>query len=703
MANSENNQETDITAGIQAELDHLIASGTAANTTSGVVLTHPTVKSSMANNANSNNTVMAVNSLSAPNTLLIPSQQGNTLRTIASSANMPAGATQIVTIPQGAAASKVVQNLAKRSLPSSQGQVVTKVIITRNPVTKQPISSAATILTATSTQGTPAVIRTADGRQLVSASGSPLKFVTVSSGAGLPGKNVVIASAPSKTNKLPIAPLKSPTKMVTMKAVGSTTPKKIAPAPQQLMMSVAGSSPKSILVSSTSGGTRTIQMVSASNAGQMLSGVPFQIQSGQSILKAAHNVQPIQVPGTKFPYVRLVTVTTSTTTTTQAKPIAPAPTTMSRSIVTSALAGVQTTAQAQPLKIAIPPVSRSGSTVTTSQPRLIMPANLANSQLKIVTAGSGGQKFANFPPGTTLLTTPGGNMIPVTVLPQSYMGQVPQQTQARVATNQPNFVPIASQNPAPVVAQAQPPPAAPRHAVNGRGPPPDQPGSRPRKPCNCTKSMCLKLYCDCFANGEFCNNCNCNNCQNNLTHEDERAKAIKACLDRNPTAFHPKIGKGRDGQTDRRHNKGCNCKRSGCLKNYCECYEAKILCTASCKCVGCKNFEESPERKTLMHLADAAEVRVQQQTAVQTKLSSQIQEFPVRAQEVTDSGERLPFSFITNEVAEATCQCMLAQAEEVERTSGSNMVAERMILEEFGRCLLQVIQSAGRTRGSIVK
>jgi len=52
-------------------------------------------------------------------------------------------------------------------------------------------------------------------------------------------------------------------------------------------------------------------------------------------------------------------------------------------------------------------------------------------------------------------------------------------------------------------------------------------GVKPRKPCNCTKSQCLKLYCECFANGEFCNNCNCNNCANNLEHEEARQRAIK--------------------------------------------------------------------------------------------------------------------------------------------------------------------------------
>lgn len=63
------------------------------------------------------------------------------------------------------------------------------------------------------------------------------------------------------------------------------------------------------------------------------------------------------------------------------------------------------------------------------------------------------------------------------------------------------------------------------------------------------------------------------------------------------------------------------------------------------------------------------------------------------------SPHRLPFSFITNDVAEATCQCLLAQAEQTEQKHHSQAKAEKLILEEFGQCLWQVIDSAGKTKG----
>lgn len=33
----------------------------------------------------------------------------------------------------------------------------------------------------------------------------------------------------------------------------------------------------------------------------------------------------------------------------------------------------------------------------------------------------------------------------------------------------------------------------------------------------------------------------------------------------------------------------CNCKRSKCLKKYCECFIMGKNCTDKCKCINCKN------------------------------------------------------------------------------------------------------------------
>lgn len=60
-----------------------------------------------------------------------------------------------------------------------------------------------------------------------------------------------------------------------------------------------------------------------------------------------------------------------------------------------------------------------------------------------------------------------------------------------------------------------------------------------RKPCNCNKSKCLKLYCECFGRGELCTpSCKCKVCFNKKGCEVERQKAIEACRERNPNAFN---------------------------------------------------------------------------------------------------------------------------------------------------------------------
>jgi hypothetical protein len=92
-------------------------------------------------------------------------------------------------------------------------------------------------------------------------------------------------------------------------------------------------------------------------------------------------------------------------------------------------------------------------------------------------------------------------------------------------------------------------------------------------PCNCKKSKCLKLYCECFAAERFCSGCNCSDCGNTPHAGLIREKAIKETRAKNPNAFKARIGVKQGAQlspTGAGHNMGCRCKRSECLKKYCE-------------------------------------------------------------------------------------------------------------------------------------
>ncbi|KAL2534121.1 Protein tesmin/TSO1-like CXC 5 [Abeliophyllum distichum] len=125
-----------------------------------------------------------------------------------------------------------------------------------------------------------------------------------------------------------------------------------------------------------------------------------------------------------------------------------------------------------------------------------------------------------------------------------------------------------------------------------------------QKCCKCKMSRCtanvLRLEHIATADG-----CSCSNGQNNIENETTRHAAAAYILEHNPKVFGAKIvtsphkGEARCCLIVEKFDKGCHCKRSECLKGYCECYRANILCSESCKCFDCKNCEKSKERSSL--------------------------------------------------------------------------------------------------------
>ncbi|RAL38057.1 hypothetical protein DM860_000751 [Cuscuta australis] len=124
------------------------------------------------------------------------------------------------------------------------------------------------------------------------------------------------------------------------------------------------------------------------------------------------------------------------------------------------------------------------------------------------------------------------------------------------------------------------------------------------KRCNCKKSKCLKLYCDCFAAGIYCADlCACQGCFNKPEYEDTVMDTRQQIEAKNPLAFAPKVVQNTaDSHSNvlqdngvsvtpasARHKKGCNCKRSMCMKKYCDCYQANVGCSSACRCEGCMN------------------------------------------------------------------------------------------------------------------
>nr|CAI5858746.1 unnamed protein product [Callosobruchus analis] len=326
------------------------------------------------------------------------------------------------------------------------------------------------------------------------------------------------------------------------------------------------------------------------------------------------------------------------------------------------------------------PTIATTSTGTTTAAKLVPTSNVIVTEIKPVSTPS---MIAPKPVKTTTSAMSAAPQVPqmVAVLPAFPAPIAPMAKVAIPANPSPRQATKAQVKPTTPPPTISPAPKSDEMEANGM---------RPRKPCNCTKSQCLKLYCDCFANGEFCYMCKCINCFNDLDNEEYRNRAIKACLERNPHAFKPKIGKAKDVAGDtaiRKHTKGCNCKRSGCLKNYCECYEAKIACSNNCKCVGCRNIEDTMEKKTLRHLVEMEKVAAAIMSA--SRLSPTRDSG--RQRRSSNTRNKQTVNYITDEVIEATCQCMLTICDTAQENLQDEEMTKRLIIEEFGRCLTEII------------
>lgn len=103
--------------------------------------------------------------------------------------------------------------------------------------------------------------------------------------------------------------------------------------------------------------------------------------------------------------------------------------------------------------------------------------------------------------------------------------------------------------------------------------------------CNCSKTRCLKRYCECFRAGRVCSEvCNCVDCRNteNGANKVLRNRAMAQILRRNPRAFANSLVVVQS----------CQCVKSKCLKRYCVCYAQGLSCGAHCKCIkpSCANM-----------------------------------------------------------------------------------------------------------------
>jgi hypothetical protein len=119
---------------------------------------------------------------------------------------------------------------------------------------------------------------------------------------------------------------------------------------------------------------------------------------------------------------------------------------------------------------------------------------------------------------------------------------------------------------------------------------PNVDNSNRRIGCRCGKSKCLRLHCRCFRNLDYCAKfCKCINCFNVIEQKEARDFIISKTQEIYKNSFKSKFKKINDDDGNEIINmEGCNCK-TGCDRNYCDCFKNSLACSTICKCANCTN------------------------------------------------------------------------------------------------------------------
>ncbi|XP_075167039.1 tombola isoform X2 [Haematobia irritans] len=294
------------------------------------------------------------------------------------------------------------------------------------------------------------------------------------------------------------------------------------------------------------------------------------------------------------------------------------------------------------------------------------------------------------------------------------------------------------------------------------------------KGCNCKRSGCLKNYCECYASKKLCcSMCKCFGCRNvdldmdpinplflnSLTTESAKASndnqllsydnlQIRNGMEEVYTKFEYGIQNVADSSSimvpniqynsitsDDINNifqyvmtqvdggeknslavyqRGCNCKKSGCLKYYCDCYAAKTKCSSNC----CQNIDIKlvPANSELMTSIACAPIIISNENQPANydispnnfegsrlnevieivKDENQFENVIDISENRMTMAESQECNVITLGVVNTAVECMITQAIECEKNGLTNVEMQKMVLQEFGKCLVEVIDFSMR-------